>query len=283
MLVFLDTKDLIDLLEHSRPCVVNTFEQALRKGGHELVISWTNVHEISRPLVEGNTKTLVTKLLNRIEELPIRYIREGTLPREELREAITAFREKREYRQVSPFVKRFDEACTPEGTPATSIYLNFGLADTVFTLYATDPSVLRQPSRHGNALRRLFSSDRAMKDPPSLAEHFVETVRKHLLHWRLPARAEDLGVFARWIYENPSRCPSIRLAYEVFHALRINIGDTPKDGDIPDFANLGCTPYVDVITLDGRIRDYVRRVSSRIMPGCANRVCKNLEEVLQRI
>lgn len=283
MLVFLDTKDLIDLLEHARPCSVDAFEQVLRKGGHELVISWSNVHEISRPLVEPNSKTLVTKLLNRIEELPIRYIREGTLRRDELMEARAAFLEKREYRQIFPFVRRFDEACTPEGDPATRMYLNFGLAETVFTIYGANPSVLRQPPQHGSALRTLFAFDRAVKRYPSLSKHFVEVVRKHLLQWKLLPLADDLVAFARWIYQNPSRCPSTRLAYEVFHALRINIGDTPKDGDIPDFANLLCAPYVDVITLDGRIRDYVRRVSSRIMPGCANRVCEDLMEVLTKL
>ena len=113
MLIYLDTKDLINVLEHDRPCPVQEFGATLRSGSHDLAVSFSNVKELSRPLLEPAARTVVTQLLNHLEMLPLRYIREGTIVRDELSEARGAFIGGREYRAISPFVARFDEAFNP--------------------------------------------------------------------------------------------------------------------------------------------------------------------------
>jgi hypothetical protein len=84
--------------------------------------------------------------------------------------------------------------------------------------------------------------------------------------------------FAGWIYAIPSRCPALRLADEFYHAVRKNASYIPSDSLIGDFAHLECLPYVDLITLNSERRDPVRRVSDRIMAGCADRVSKNFQD-----
>ena len=66
---------------------------------------------------------------------------------------------------------------------------------------------------------------------------------------------------SNWIYQCPSRCPGIRLGYEVYHHLRRNLGDQVDASDFGDLAHINCLPYVDVLTLDRRMADYVRRAT----------------------
>ena len=104
-----------------------------------------------------------------------------------------------------------------------------------------------------------------------------------LAAWTLRAPDEDMKRFAGWIYANPSRCPALRLADEFYHAVRRNASYIPSDSLIGDFAHLKCLPYVDLITLDRATMDHVRRVSDRIMAGCAAGVCKDAGELIRRL
>ena len=74
MRVYLDTKDLINIFEKSCPCNTDQFHNLLRDKGHQLILSFVNIMEISAPLLISQAKTNVMRLLNRIEEMPIKYI-----------------------------------------------------------------------------------------------------------------------------------------------------------------------------------------------------------------
>jgi hypothetical protein len=284
MLVYLDSRDLIDLLEHERPCTLEEFRRRLVSGKHQLVVSFSNVRELSQPLFEARTSTIVTSLLNQLESMPLKYIREAYICPQEIEEALAAFSEMREYAGISPFVNRFDEACTPwNKRPATASYLNFSLAETVFMLISANPNPLVNVPRHGETLRALLEADRRLTNPPTLRENFPQVLDRHISQARLPVPKSLVATLANWIYDDPCRCPSVRLSYELYHSIRQNLSDVPRDADIPDVAHAGCIPYVDLITLDNRMRDYVRRVANRAVPGCARGVCQNLDDLLKRL
>jgi hypothetical protein len=284
MLVYLDTRDLIDLLEKGRPCTSEEFGSRLAAGEHQLVISFSSVRELSHPLFEPRANTIVTRLLNQIETFPLRYIREAFIPHQEVEQAFAAFSEAREYAGVSPFVSRFDEACTPwNQRPVTAHYLNLSLSETVFMLFSASSGPLMSVPRHGEALRALLEADRRLANPPTLRENFVRVVDRHISQGRLAVPSSRVPALANWIYDDPSRCPSLRLCYEIYHSIRENPRDVARDADIPDLAHVGCIPYVDLITLDNRMRDYVRRVANRAVPGFARGVCRNLDDLLKRL
>ncbi len=282
MLVYFDAKDLIGVFEHGKPYNADRFERVFRDGKHQLVLSFSNIREVSAPLLSRNATTNVMRLLNRIEELPVRFICEGTLPRDELKAALTAFSTRREYQGVFPFVDRYDETFALK--PLLSrLYLHHSIAETVFTVWTENAQALRQPLLHAELLRNLFAADRALKNSKSVAYNFVDAVDRHLAQWRLLPPADGLRTFARWIYSKPSRCPSLRLKYEVYHAILRNLGDIPKDSDISDFAHLGCTPYIDLITLDLRMYAYTHQVISKLGLPYERQICKNAQEVLGRL
>jgi len=284
MLIYLDTRDLIDLLEKGRPCGPEEFRRQLVDRKHQLVISFSNVRELSQPLFDAQSKTIVTRLLNQIETMPLKYIREAYICPQEVEEAFAAFSEAREYAGVSPFVGRFDEACTPwNKRAATASYLNFSLSECVFMLFSANANPLTNLPRHGQTLRTLLEADRRLANPPTLRENFAQVLDRHISQGRLAVPKSRVAALANWIYDDPSRCPSLRLCYEVYHSVRQNLSDVPRDADIPDAAHVGCIPYVDLITLDNRMRDYVRRVANSAMPGCGGGVCQNLDDLLKRL
>jgi hypothetical protein len=283
MLVYLDTKDLINLLERDQPCSVRDLDAGLRAGSHILAVSFSNVKELSRPLLEPGSRTVVTQLLNRLETLPLRYIGDLMIYRDELSEAWQAFTCGREYQPVSPFAAR--------------MHRRMSLAEFVFDQWQRNADWLGPPSSHGlPPVKTHLKFDRTYtggSDPASNFAFFVAGYLRTLATMRvLPddvaawvSRASDQEkqCFAGWIYAKTSRCPAVRLGDEFYHAVRKNVTYAPEDSLIGDLAHLACLPYVDLITLDRATRDHVRRISDRVMPGCADRVCDNLEELIRRL
>jgi hypothetical protein len=98
---------------------------------------------------------------------------------------------------------------------------------------------------------------------PNLA-NFGEAVRNHLDRARLRLDPGDMPDFLSWLFEQPTRCPGVRLGFEVSCQLALDPGDVPKDGDLVDFALLRAIPYVDAVTLDRRIRHYCRGALRRL-------------------
>lgn len=127
----------------------------------------------------------------------------------------------------------------------------------------------------GNSLRLNGLCLRLAKK--TLVDNFVDTIRKYGVQWKLDYGDVDVDAFGRWVYENPLRCPGLRLSYEMYHELSANLGDSPKDSDIPDFAHINAIPYVDAATLDRRMLHYFRRVVSKLRTlkcfDCLRRLC----------
>lgn len=69
---------------------------------------------------------------------------------------------------------------------------------------------------------------------------------------------------ADWIYENPSRCPGHRLAYDVRQELMNNLTENISENDISDLAHVEAVPYIDAVTMDGNTADLCHRVSKRL-------------------
>lgn len=103
MKVYLDTKDLIDIFQNGNPYTADDLEKILRRGGHQLVISFYTICKISMPLSLSTPTTNVMALLNRFEQLPLTYINPNITDLE-LQEAYNSFSSKQEYREIMPFV-----------------------------------------------------------------------------------------------------------------------------------------------------------------------------------
>lgn len=281
MNIYLDTSDLINLFQKSNPISPDNFEKKLRTNRHEIVVSITNIFEISAPLLEKSTQTNVMGLLISIEKMPIKFISLAGINKLELKEALAAFTQGREYREIFPFVNRFDEALMVDEPAPTRPLLNYSISKTIYELWNNEPRVFKLFQKHHQLLQKQMDSDRKIKSKPSLRDHFVENIRKSLSRYNLSITSQKLRAFSEWIYEIPTRCPSVRLGYEVYHNLLKNLDDIPKQGDMGDLSQINCIPYVDRITFDRRMSHYAKEACKNIGLGYEKRICKNVNEIFK--
>jgi hypothetical protein len=287
-----DSRDLIELLERSRPVTVEQVETLLRAHSHEFVLSFTNVRELVGTLAVNSDFLRVRPWLQSLEKMPHLYIREALIPRDEIQSAVDAFNGGAAYRNPNVFVRRWDETLIPLPGGQTSLIeevVNVRLDDIVYWIYRAQPAVFATFESLLGTLQRQFEEDRrALQsgEAPS-EEHFVRAVRKHSATHRieLPAGHED--EFAEWIYDCPGRCPGLQLGHEVYRALMENVNDIPLAGDFSDLAHVYAVPYVQSATLDRRMRHYCRIASERLLArgGLVNyseHVCENLAMFIGR-
>ncbi len=280
MLIYLDSKDLINILEKSKPLSVEQLENFLKGGNHKIVLSFLTIMEIAEPLLHKKATTNVMVLLNHIEKLPHTYIH-SDISRLELQEALRAFSAGDNYKSIFPFVNRFDETVDLNASPPTKNYINYPLSETVWDLYRF--GALGGLDKYAVKLSQTFAADRALSPKPSLKTHFAKTIERNIGLHRLPTPHENISTFADWIYSDASRCPSERLGYEVWHKMVRNITDIPHDSDLEDFQHISCLPYVDLMTLDRRMHGYVCQVSKDISHDYDKKIFRNTKEVLNKI
>ena len=280
MRIYLDTKDLINVLENSGPCTADDFENFLTRDGHHIVLSSMNVFELSKPLLHRNAKTNVMRLLIRIEKMPRTFIHASNIPRLELEQAIHAFTKGVEYRDIDPYVKRFDETVVLNGQPPTKPYLNYGLWEIVWDLWSY--RALEDDGRHANQLRHVFALDRNLSVKPSLKENFVKTIERNLSLHRINVPFHEIEPFAHWVFEDPKRCPSERFGYELFHKMIKNVQDVPKDSDMEDLYHTGCLPYVDLMTVDRRFRSYISQAAKGLGISYDDKIVESVKHILQQ-
>ena len=212
--------------------------------------------------------------------MPHVYIAEEQIELLELREATSAFLERREYTPVTPpLVPRFDYVVSPFHEPPTKEYIQYGLAHMIYELWHEDKSLFAGHPRHANRLRGILKSNRGRDDYKRHGPNFQNTVLRNLLLYNIQFPEERVQELSEWISEFPSRSPAGRLGYEVFHKLLRNLTDDGEDSDIPDFAHISCTPYVDAMTLDSRMRGYVAQVDKSIGSNFSQKLYRNVKDI----
>ena len=276
--IYLDSKDLIDLFEKSYPCSPDKFEYELNIYDAEIVLSSTNIEELSAPLSHSKENANIMSKLNRIEKMPIRFISESKISILEINEAVNAFNEEREYLQINPFVSRFDETLSVNGLPPTKAYINYGLAETVFDLWQAgfDFKGLKDCAPK---FRRLFEIERSIVNEPNRNEEFIQVVDRTLKHRKIETPPQGLKSFAEWIYKEPERCPSLRIGYEVYHNMVKDRRSIPEDSTMDDLCYANYIPYVNFISFDRRMYHYIKQTCLSEELGYEKGLYKNLSEI----
>jgi hypothetical protein len=223
-------------------------------------------------------------LLTRLEEMPLLFINDAKIDPLELREAVDAFSRGREPRTINPFVNRFDECIPVQGLPPTRYYFHYSIAETVFELWANDPGIFRNYRKYGKQLIKILKTDRTMTNPPALKENFIKkTIPNDLRLYGIPEPAVGATPLAEWIYDKPTRCPGVRLGYEVYHQIRRNKSAKVRESDMVDLLRLGSLPYVDLMTLDGAMYTYTSQVNHSLATGYENRIYRDLDTAFPQL
>jgi hypothetical protein len=280
MKLYLDSKDLIAIFQNQNPCTGSHLSRLLREGDHKLAVSYYTIQELAAPLLHSLAKTNVMKLLDELSQLPLTYVH-ADIRGLELAEALRAFLSKDEYKGISPYVDRFDKALHLKADPATRHFLHYSLAEIVWELHAHGE--LKGLEAYAPMMRKLIASDRAMKNKPSLKANFVKVIERQLVHDGLSCPKESVPNFAYWVNATPARCPSIQLCHEVWHQIVKNNTDRLVESDMEDYQHVICLPYVDLMTLDKRMRAYVSQAARRLRKEWDFKIMKSTTELLGRI
>jgi hypothetical protein len=219
------------------------------------------------------------RTLTRIERLPHTFIAEAKIHKDELTSAIIAYSNGKEYESINPYVSRFDEVVSPFQPPATKIYLKYGLAQSVFELWRELPDLFSQDIHHSELLSASRELDRSRPDHRRHDLNFAEYIRRTLPQVSIPFPANGVETLADWVWASPYRCPAIRLGYEVYHQILRNLTDKAGKADMGDLSHVGCLPYVDAMTLDRRMRNYVAQADRALCTDYSSRVFEHFEQL----
>ena len=235
--------------------------------------------ECCAPIIQSTNQNSVMRILNRLEMMPHVYIAEAKIPALELMEGVSAFSEGRECSTVEPFVARFDEVVSPFNRPPTHDYIRYGLAHTVFELWQENPRLFQPYTAVSRRLEAIRTSDRSRSDYRNHDRNFPNTVARNLKLYNITFPQDAVNDLAAWIWASPSRCPALRLGYEVFHKIVRNVTDSGEESDIPDFAHVDRIPYIDAITLDRRMRGYVEQANHGMSTAYSQKLFSDVNSV----
>jgi hypothetical protein len=183
MKVLLDSKDLIDIVEHDPPVQLEEFRNYLHDHNSSLVLTFNNVRELVAPLAQGINPLHVRALLQRLETLPLSYLGEVNIPTDEVKQAVRAFNSATEYKAINPWVSRWDETI-PGPKPSVGKMLILRLYEIVLDIARVDASVFSGYSFYKDALRQQFENDRRISPSARVPEqNFPKVVGRLIKHY----------------------------------------------------------------------------------------------------
>jgi hypothetical protein len=284
MRILLDSRDLINVVEHERPINARDLDSYLRAGGHQIVLSFTNVRELAGPLASGAEFLRVRPFLQSLALMPHTYLKEVAIVAMEIQSAVDAFNGGAEYAGCSPYVTRWDRTLMePPGRQrsAADDWVNLRLDEIIYLINRARPDVFAPPDRHLPALQTLLEQDRASlrAGQAPARHHFARSIKNHATTRGVPLPPGREDEFAEWVYQNPHRCPGLRLSHETYRALMVNYTDVPETSDFSDLAHIAAVPYVDAATLDRRMRHYCGAASRKMLKfGATHNYADRLRE-----
>jgi len=292
MRILPDTRDLINLTERVQPISPDQFRQYLLNGNHQAVLTFNNIRELAGPLAAGGDFLRIRGNLQSLEAMPHTYLAEVKIPGIEIQSAVEAFTGGTEYREVFPYVSRWDGTLMTRSQNLTEHFkrlVGLRLDDIVHDVYRYQPQAFAPLHEGLPNLVTLLQQDRELLRTGKVParEHFIRSIKKHADYHKVPLLVGKEEEFARWIYSDPRRCPGLRLNHEVYRRLMRNYTDVPEVGDFVDLNLIFAIPYVDAATLDHRMREYCSQAARSLMRvGLAvdyrERLYRDLAAIMER-
>lgn len=285
MRILLDAKDLINVVEHSKPLSLADLESWLKAKGARLVFSLENIRALGGPLgSDPAALPRIVQYLRDLEALPHCFI-SCHIDLLELRSAIEGYDNGLAYKAIDPYVLRFDFTFDRMAQPSRS---NYTMAETVTDLYKSSPRIFApRPNLHrihAQALsedRGRWGVERLRYELPK--EPFIET-----LVTLLGVSDERAERIAAWIASDPSRCPALWLIRAIGSVMSKDKAYQSRPGDVFDMSDTMAIPYVECATLDRAMSHFFYMASSGLNRDRSTslpygRVFKNLNELLSSV
>jgi hypothetical protein len=218
-------------------------------------------------------------MLQDLETLPLAYIREGLIIRDELVVALAAYRDQREPKPIDPYVTRWDEVAYWERESAAKPIVGLRLDEIVYMVRTT----IQNYKPHAARLKAQMIAERNLSPAAraSTQDIFITGIAAKLKTFGIDSGGIDQAAFGRWLWRDPTRTVGHRIHFEAYHQLLKDRSNPVQDGDIADFALIAAVPYVDRLTVDKRIGDVLHKVFRKV--GKMNTAADLSERVFTKI
>lgn len=289
-LVFLDSRDLIDCVEHADPCDYEYLARWLRKRRASLVYTLTNVIETmprTRPI------DYAVEIAHRLDYMPHIFIRHSELSTIEFKNALSAFATGRSSEVHLPLRETFWRLLPhpPDDTkPATSLlhraFDQMSMAEQLRLILMGDEWIDYGRESADELAAVLEIHRQVLGSGVPNKQLFRNSVASQLDS--LSLTVDNVTRFADWLFREPSICAAWRFGHEAFQEMRRDRGVAMTRSDLQDFTHVYLLPYVSAATLDAQWRDYCRRAGQRLgkigieLPYLRN-LCADTTEVLNAI
>jgi hypothetical protein len=271
--VFLDSRDLIHLIEHARPVDATIFARELTKRNARLVLTYTNVAEFLPRTRDGAIdRARALSLVRSLEQLPLAYLRQPELVRREFREALAAYDGKRPVRRIDGYVDEWWQ--TFSKTPAefvpfvdptmSKLLSGMSLADQVSHLIESGDDLMLSSALAAPVAQAMEDDRQAVGARRGLPATWRASVEWQFHRFGWPEPAGGFAEFVEFIRTDSNACPGWRLGVAVYEEFRSNLTATLRPNDIPDFSHVHFLPYVTHATLDAAWRDRCERAYKRL-------------------
>jgi len=291
--LFLDSRDLIALVEHGRPVNAREFAKELTDRPARIVLTYTNVTELlPRNAAGGVERSRALALVEELERLPLAFLRQPDLARREFEEARRAFAERRRPRLLHPYVDQWWETFSripsefvPHLRPKLYGALRrMTLSEEISALLDSGDDLGEKPD-HVAMLAEALDEDRARHGSKrGVAETWLAAIQKSFMRFGWPEPDGGYEAFAQFVKETPEACPGWSIGVAVYEESRSNITSRVKSGDITDFSHVHFLPYVMHATLDRAWRSRCAQAAQRLVreghpEQALQRIYANLAEV----
>jgi len=272
--LFLDSRDLIQLIEAADPLSIDHFAKLLSSRNARVVLAFTNVAElVPQTPAKPPDRRRVRNLMDQLERLPHAYLRTPELGRAEFERALHAFERSIPIAQFDPYVEHWWETfwevppsivCHIEPRAQIEYRNRLSLADQV-ELLLHNRQCLAVGERHEAELQNVVSEDRArLKTLRGSRKTFIAAVTTELLRYGRPEPSGGVERFADFIRSRTDVCPGWRISHDVYEEYRCNLTAVPQTNDIPDLSHVQILPYVSHATLDRAWRTRCRQARDRL-------------------
>lgn len=294
--VFLDTRDLIRLLEKEEPLSPSALAKELAARQARIVLLPSNVMELV-PYKEGAPFSVdrALDLMHRLEQLPHAFLRSPDLAWNECRAALAAFSGERTLPSIDPYVEhwwatmwKIPPTIAASVMPNEVRYLNsLTLAEQISHLLL-EPEDIRFSTTQRDEARESMRQDREKFGTRRGTTTAFNGALARLVSWTgRPEPSGGIDAFASYITENPSALKGWRTGFAVWEEYRCNLTAIPTIGDFPDFSHVQALPYVTHATLDRAWQARCRQAAARLKKSgdptakWYQRVFNDLESILK--
>lgn len=293
--VFLDTRDLIGVIEKKQPVSVSELGKLFTSRSARVVLVYTNVAELV-PQTDSQKadRGRVRELMRELERLPLSFIRSQEISRHEFRAAIDAFEGPGPLRAVNPYVNQWWQIFW--GIPPEYMHIvrprqdaalrALSMSKMINYLVANNPEALRFDSTDRDKLAASVEDDRKrLGTSRGSPKSFLAGVKEIFIRYQWPEPEGGIEAFSEYLRRDSRICRGWRISHDVYEEYRCNLTGPVTKNDIPDFSHVVVLPYVTHATLDRAWRTRLQQAKHRatkagLYAAPYNRVYANLEEVL---